>query len=268
MRRLQLMEVEDQPWCPAPIRDAMTDYLQFVLNAARPYRAVIPHLREAVREAGTRDIVDLCSGGGGPWAGLLPELNAGLDAPVHVRLTDRFPNLDAWQRLRQRVGPAVDFEPEPVDATRVPERLSGFRTLFTSFHHFPPADARHILLDAVERRQGIGIFEFTERRAAPLVGMLLVPLLVLLTTPAIRPFRWSRLLWTYLVPAVPLFALFDGVVSCLRTYSPEELDAMTRRLGAADYGWRIGQERVRGSAAAVTYLIGVPRPAAGTGSSG
>jgi hypothetical protein len=36
-------------------------------------------------------------------------------------------------------------------------------------------------------------------------------------TPWIRPFRWSRLLWTYVVPIIPAVLLFDGIVSCLRT---------------------------------------------------
>ena len=41
--------------------------------------------------------------------------------------------------------------------------------------------------------------------------------------PACPPFRWSRLLWTYLVPVIPLVLLFDGIVSCLRSYRPDEL---------------------------------------------
>ena len=54
----------------------------------------------------------------------------------------------------------------------------------------------------------------------------LVPLAVLVLTPAVRPFRWSRLFWTYLVPVLPPPILFDGVVSCLRVYTPEEMLAM------------------------------------------
>ena len=39
---------------------------------------------------------------------------------------------------------------------------------------------------------------------------------VLLATPFILPFRWSRLFWTYIVPALPLVLTFDVVVSLLR----------------------------------------------------
>ena len=32
-------------------------------------------------------------------------------------------------------------------------------------------------------------------------------------TPFVRPFRWSRLLFTYVIPLIPLLVLFDGTVS-------------------------------------------------------
>ena len=72
-----------------------------------------------------------------------------------------------------------------------------------------------------------------------MVVTLLAPIVVLLLTPAIRPFRWSRLFWTYVIPAVPALVLFDGIVSCLRIYSPEELRALEET--AAESGvaqWR------------------------------
>jgi hypothetical protein len=88
--------------------------------------------------------------------------------------------------------------------------------------------------------------------------MLLVPLMVLLVTPFIRPFRWSRLVWTYLIPVVPLVSLFDGLVSCLRTYSVQELRDLTEGLGANNYQWDIGELKSTVGPIPITYLIGVP----------
>jgi hypothetical protein len=76
-------------------------------------------------------------------------------------------------------------------------------------------------------------------------------------TPWIRPFRWSRLLWTYLVPIIPFVLLFDGVVSCLRTYRPQELRKMVGQLDAPEYEWEIGEDSM--AKAAITYLIGYPQ---------
>src|SRR5450759_4223616 len=52
----------------------------------------------------------------------------------------------------------------------------------------------------------------------PAIGLMFAwALMPFVCTPWIRPFRWSRLLWTYLIPIIPLVFLFDGVVSCHRT---------------------------------------------------
>lgn len=80
-----------------------------------------------------------------------------------------------------------------------------------------------MLTDAIQRRRGIAVFEGTHRSATGLLVTLPVPLMVPVLTPFIRPFRWSRLLWTYLIPLLPLVILFDALVSSLRTYSVQEL---------------------------------------------
>ncbi|HLL55972.1 MAG TPA: hypothetical protein VK447_20590, partial [Myxococcaceae bacterium] len=247
-----------------PVRDALTDYLQFVNAKMKLYRPIAPRLRAALARAGTRRIIDLCSGGGGPWGTLLGDLEQDSDLRYDVRLTDRYPNLPAFEQARAASGDRLEFEPESVDVTRVPERLEGFRTLFTSFHHFPPEVAREILADAVRKRQGIGIFEFTRRKVPDLLGMVASPLINLLVTPAIRPFRWSRLLWTYALPMVPGVVFWDGFVSCLRSYTPEELRAFADGLGDCGYDWEIGEEKVPASTFVLTYLIGVPRAGATT----
>lgn len=244
MRRLHLVEVHDLAVCPRSLRDALTDFLGFTLRLGRAYAPTVPLLRSALARAGATRIVDLCSGAGGAW----PDLSAGVGLPV--LLTDLYPN-------RVTAAGALPFHPEPVDARAVPPALDGFRTLFTSFHHFRPAEARAILADAVARAQGIAVFEVARR--APLdIGLIaLTWLAVLLLVPFVRPFRWSRIAWTYLPPILPLVGSFDGVVSCLRAYTPEELRALAR--GLDGFEWEAGEARSAWLPLRVTYLIGVPR---------
>src|SRR5262249_32629164 len=154
-------------------------------------------------------------------------------------LTDKYPNTAALGRVA-RTTPGIQFEPQPVSATELPARLAGFRTIFTAFHHFAPADARSILASVARDRQGLAIAEGTSRSLTALALMALVPLAVWVLTPAIRPFRWSRLFWTYLVPVIPAAVLFDGVVSCLRVYTPEEMLAMGREVAGEAYDWDAG----------------------------
>jgi hypothetical protein len=254
VKRLHLFEIEDQSWCPAVIRDGITDYLQFALNAAKPYARVTPRLADVLRDSGAREVVDLCSGGGGPWATLAHDLEVAQDG-LRVRLTDRFPNVEALERIAARSGGVVTFRTQSVDATNVPPDLTGVRTMFSAFHHFAPDEARAVLADAARARTGIAVFEATHRSMAAILVTPLAPIAVLLLTPAIRPFKWSRLFWTYLVPVIPIATLFDGIVSCLRTYTPDELRALTASIPG--HRWEAGELRDKGPIP-VTYLIGVP----------
>ena len=87
---------------------------------------------------------------------------------------------------------------------------------------------------------------------------LLTPLLVIVTTPFIRPFCWRRVLWTYVVPLVPLTCLWDGIVSQLRAYSVSELKSLTQAAEASDYSWRVGRVPILSTPGDLTYLIGSP----------
>jgi hypothetical protein len=47
--------------------------LEFFLRIGNYYAPIVPRLRAALEKTGERQIVDLCSGGGGPWLRLLSE---------------------------------------------------------------------------------------------------------------------------------------------------------------------------------------------------
>ena len=264
MRRFHLLEIEDQAWCPAGVRDAGTDYLRFAARMNRVYDGAIPLLARALRRTGATRVLDLCSGSAGPWLDLREALERD-GSPVRVVLTDFHPNVGAFEFAREASGGAIDFVAEPVDATNVPAELEGFRTLFGSFHHFRPEQARSILSDAAAKGRGIAVFEASERSPVAVTAMFLMPAIVAFVTPFIRPFRWSRLLWTYVVPAVPFMVFWDGVVSCLRTYTPEELRELAAGLGGPGYVWEAGRAPIAKAPVSMTYLIGYPNGGARDG---
>ena len=141
--------------------------------------------------------------------------------------------------------------------------LSGFRTIFSAFHHLRPDQARAVLQGAVARGEGIGVFECADRNPLILVlGALTTPIRVLLTAPFIQPFRWSRLFWTYLVPLLPLVLAFDVVVSCLR-FLQRAGGTHEATAGLDSYQWNIGTLRGKPALIRITYLIGVPLANAG-----
>ncbi len=257
MRRMQLIEILDLTWFPGSFRDATTDTLQVILNLGNFYKPIVPRLRRALEDAQTRRVLDLCSGGGGPWLRLYRVFEEEENFPLAICLTDKYPNLGAFHHARAASRNKINFHADPVDATQIPDELEGFRTLFTSFHHFPPQEARAILQNAVDTQQGIGVFEVARRHPLTIFFVLLLPIVAFVLTPFVRPFRWSRVVWT-LIPIIPFVLLFDGIVSCLRTYSPQELGELTEGLSGNIYRWKVGCEKASLSPISITYLIGHP----------
>jgi hypothetical protein len=254
LRRLQLFEFLDQSWCPQAVRHGATDYLEAITNRADIYGPVQGDIFRAIAACGAERVVDLCSGGGGPW--LSPGWRRALadHAPLTVVLTDKFPSNELSARLNGDPTVAcIDFS---VDAARVPESLTGFRTIFSSFHHFPDTLARAVLADAVRAGEGFAMTEVTSRTVRAIATMFLMPLFALVLTPRMRPFRWSRLLFTYLLPLIPLVVFWDGVVSCFRTRTPQELLALTSTF--PEYDWTAGY--ASGRWLTPVYLIGRPKP--------
>jgi hypothetical protein len=259
MRRLHLIELHEQPWFPQFLRDEITDTLQSAMNFFGAYTAVAPLLQTALDATHSPVIIDMCSGGGGPWLKLSPRLHSNNHSALQILLTDKYPNLGAFQSASASSQNHIAFHATPVDAANVPPELRGFRTMFTSFHHFQPEEARAILQNAVDASQGIGIFEVTRRAPSAIALMFLWALLPFLFTPWIRPFRWSRLLCTYVLPMIPFVLLFDGVVSCLRSYRPQELREIIANLSAAEYHWEMGERANPTGDVPIAYLIGYPR---------
>jgi hypothetical protein len=255
LRRLQLFEVLDQDWCPEPVRHGATDCLEAVTSRADIYRLIQADFFRAIVDCRAQQVIDLCSGGGGPWLSTPWRSALAKHAPLTAVLTDKFPSDVLPARLA--ADPLISCESAPVDATNVPENLRGFRTIFSSFHHFPDSVAQAVLRDAVRRGEGFAMAEVTSRTLRAFATMFLMPLFSWLLTPWMRPFRWSRLLLTYLVPAIPLVVLWDGLVSCCRTRTPEELLILTRSF--PQYEWTAGYAHGRGSWLAPVYLIGSPK---------
>jgi hypothetical protein len=250
MRRYQLFEFLDQPWLPGGLRSAATRYLTAAYKTT-PFPALwAQKVARVLKECGIDRIVDLGSGSGGPMEMVMNEMERMGQSP-RVTLTDLHPVRDVS---------SIEYWPEPVNATCVPEKLRGLRTLFSTFHHFAPPTARAILRNAFEQRQPICIFEVTSRSAPAIAVSFLFPLVVLLLTPSIRPVSAFQIVVTYLVPVLPLLVFWDGIVSQLRTYSMAELKELTAGCNSPEYAWECGFIDAPRVPFRTCYLIGRTRP--------
>ncbi|MHC0444568.1 hypothetical protein ACWA1F_04120 [Flavobacterium sp. 3-218] len=256
MARIHLFEFEDQQWLPEFIRNYMTDFLQFLSNKTAMYRGIVPVIEKALKESQTNQIIDLASGGGGGLIWLNNELRKN-NPDLKILLTDYYPNIPAFEHT-QKQADNFDFIRTSVDAKNVPENLSGLRTQFLSLHHFKPKDAQQILQNAIDSNSSIAIFEGQERTAVSILAMIFSPISVLLTTPFIRPFHIGRIIFTYLIPIVPILILWDGVVSSLRTYSVDEMNVLVSNLkNKESFNWEIG--KAKSGPTKILYLIGTKK---------
>lgn len=256
MKRKQLFEFEDQSWFPGFLRNYLTDFLQFISNQFDIYKTVTPLLSETIKNSGEQRIIDLASGGGGGLFKLSARLQK--DHPdLKIILTDYYPNLKAFEYVSKQA-PNFKYETNSVDARNVPQQLKGVRTQFLSLHHFSEEDAVQILQNAVDSESPIAIFESQERNVKSVLAMIFSPINVLLMTPFIRPFSFGRIVFTYLIPLVPLFVMLDGILSALRTYTIPEMNELILRIkGHENFEWKVGRQK--SGPVGVLYLIGSPK---------
>jgi hypothetical protein len=256
--KLRGFEFEDQSWFPERIRDSMTDYLRFLFHTFKLYQPVLPILKEALVKTNTNQILDLCSGSGGAMESIYKDLKRTFSEDTKITLSDLFPSLLVYKHLSDKTGGGISYIGLPVDACNVPSELKGFRTLFSGFHHFDQEKAKEVLKNAVDARQGIGIFDGGNRSIWMILLIIVVhPIMLFLCTPFFRPFRISRLLFTYLIPIIPFCTVWDGVFSILRLYKPGELLLLANEADNTNYTWSSGKIRNK-FGMSIAYLIGYP----------
>jgi hypothetical protein len=254
-----LFEFEDMPRFPDTIRRSMVDYLSFILLKADVYKPIVPLIAECLEHAGEKRVLDMCSGGGGPMLQVQANLEAVMQKPVPFTLTDKFPNISAFAHIEKISGGKISYIKEPVDATNVPAGIKGVRTCFSALHHFEPGQVKQILQNAIASKQPVAIFDGADKNLLIILAMILGhPVVFFFCTPFFRPFRFSRIFFTYIIPIIPVCTVWDGVVSILRLYRPKELEAIIAEVDDGSYTWQTGTKR-HPLGFSVAYLTGYPK---------
>ncbi len=265
MKRIHLFEFEDFQWFPHRLRQMMTLYLVTFHRLLKTSGMFAPLIARACQVGKTQKIVDLCSGGSGPMLDIAQRLRTehGL-SQLQVTLTDLYPNLTAAARINAQVGTGVRYQMTPVDAGDVGREMTGVRTMICSLHHMPPDVAKRILGDAFQKKQPLVILEISDNSPPIFLWWLAIPFGVisaLLLTPFVRPLSVGQIIFTYVIPILPLLIAWDGAVSNARTYTSRDLQELIRDLHAPDYQWEVGGLKKTGYPGAMQYLLGLPKAA-------
>ncbi|EXJ87019.1 hypothetical protein A1O3_03976 [Capronia epimyces CBS 606.96] len=268
--RRHYFEVNDQPWFPQTLREKVQDYLTLgwinrlpILQPTSP-AALVSRVLSTVLGPRVSDYVyvDFASGAGGPTPYIESHLNQELrDAgkeDVKFVLTDISPHVSAWTAIAKK-SQNINYIAQSVDATNAPSAdtllkdvpgVQGkkiMRLFSLSFHHFDDDLAAKVLENTIETADGFCIFELQSRHLTSFVLVSLLWPLAMLITPF---YFWNspwHLFFTYLVPIVPFIWVYDGYISCLRTRTPEEVEALLRSRSSTEKlaGWKFisGQTR-------------------------
>lgn len=209
------------------VRDTLVDSLSRAIRWGGLLDGIIEPLRECLAVAGSRSVLDLCAGAGGPAAVLSSAM-----PDVHFLVSDLFPQVEAWKQQH------LDFIAEPVDATNVPTAPGHVRLIVNALHHFPPGLARDVLRGlCAGDSPGVFIAEGLVRNPLSFIAMSPVGLASLLATPLLAPKR--RALATAMLPLSLAASAWDGTVSSLRVYTAEELHGMVAELPG--WEWKSGE---------------------------
>ncbi len=71
MLRIHALELEDRAWMPKVLGEAGMAYLCFMGDRLRVAGQVRPVIEDPLERSGETEILDLCSGGGGPGIALV-----------------------------------------------------------------------------------------------------------------------------------------------------------------------------------------------------
>ena len=161
--RFQLMEIEDQSWCPEWLRQSSHSSLAQMWKTrsskkGSPAEQACDLILENIPDVADFTFIDACAGAGGPTPLLEARLNQILaqqqgKPPVPFILTDLYPDMNAWKAIVKK-SENITYVERPVDATKA-KRLAApgrkeCRTFNLCFHHFDDGAAKAVLRSAVQ----------------------------------------------------------------------------------------------------------------------
>ena len=266
MKRIQLFEFADFSWFPSTIRSSMTKLI-VVLQKMMGTPQVIANIVSGIKKAHPfSTIVDIGSGSGGVMPLVTEQLNqTDPKNPTSLLLTDLYPNKSFVESINNSANPHVSYSNESLDATNLNNTPEGLKTMINCFHHMPPDKARQILRSAQYNKQPLLIYELSENTIPLVLWWLFLPIsliilfiMVLFMTPFVKPLTWQQLLFTYIIPVIPIFYAWDGQTSMVRTYTFKDIETLLPN-PVENYSWKITQAKnIKGKKAGY-YISGLPK---------
>lgn len=267
MKRKQLFEFEDFTWFPDWLRNCMTNLI-VVLQRMMGTNEVVSDLIEAsIKGKNIDQIVDLGSGSGGSMPEVVRLLKKNGNRDIALLMTDLYPNKEAVKRFNSDTDESISYNAHSVDATNLENAPSGLKTMMNCFHHMRPEQAQKILKSAQDNNQPFLVYELAENKMPLIIWWIMLPLslvilivMTLFMTPFVKPLTWKQIVFTYLIPIIPIFYAWDGQASMPRIYAMKDVDEMINNLeSTSSYIWKQGHALNKNGKKTGTYILGMPK---------
>lgn len=266
MKRLELFEFEDYEWLPGVIRSGITNLLIVLHRLAGTPEVIAELIKEIKLKHDFTQIIDMGSGSGGAMFNVIKKLNSlEENQQVELILSDYHPNATIVEKTNRQNIPNVRYYENSLDATNISEAPEGLKTMIASFHHMPPDKAKRILQSAEKNKQPILIYEIAKNNVPTLLWWILLPisLLILIVmsmamTLFVRPLSISQLLFTFVIPIIPIIYAWDGQASLMRTYTFDDIKSLIDMEKSTDYNWSIGDAKKSNGKKLGYYIMGYP----------
>lgn len=267
MKRIHLFEFEDLQWFPKWMRTSMTNVIVVFHKVTGTQEVVANLLKKVKRQYDFKQIVDIGAGSGGIMPKAVEELNGQLKGePVKLLLTDLYPNPDYIKHINDNTASHIHYQSEPLDATHLDKAPQGLKTMMNSFHHMPPPVAKNILLSAQRNKEPLLIYEMAENNIPTIAWWLFLPLsllivfiMALVLTLKSRPLTAKQLIFTYLIPIIPLCYAWDGQVSMIRMYTFDDIKELLHGEDDDDYVWTMETAMKENGKKQGYYILGLPK---------
>lgn len=266
MKRIQLFEFEDFNWFPSWLRVCMTNLIVILQRMIGVPEVLAALIGNVLKRKNISQIVDLGSGSGGAMPDVMASLHKIEELKkVSLIMTDLYPSQEMLKKFNSNEPVDLKYHETSVDATNIATAPEGLKTMVNCFHHMPPKKAKEILASAQRANQPLLIYEMGENNIPLLIWWLLLPIslviliiMVLFMTPFVKPLTWRQIVFTYLIPIIPICYAWDGQASLPRMYTLNDLDVLLEGLGSENYTWEKGQAKKKNGKKVGTYLLGLP----------
>ncbi|TYA78439.1 hypothetical protein [Seonamhaeicola marinus] len=266
MKRKELFEFEDFNWFPESIRTGLTNLILVfhkMMGTTEVLATLIGNLRAQLK---FDTIVDMGSGSGGPMPNVVKAMNENSsDTILNLLLTDLHPNKALVEKINNDTIDYISYREKPLNALDFSEIPSGLKTMIASFHHMSPRNAKQILKTASDNKQPIFIFELAKNNVPFVAWLLLLPLslsiliiMSLVMTPFSKNLTFTQLLFTYIIPIIPIAYAWDGQASLMRTYSFNDINTLLADIREPNFTWEINEAVKPNGKKMGYYILGYP----------